>query len=43
MSRLAEFRRLEQQSATQFAELEAIKGDTATQTEMAMRVSRAHF
>jgi hypothetical protein len=35
MSRLAEFRRLEQQLATQLAELEAMKGDTAIQAEMA--------
>lgn len=34
MSRLAEFRRLEQQLATQLAELEAMKSDTAIQTEM---------
>lgn len=35
MSRLAEFRRLEQQLAAQLAELEAMKGDTAIQAEMA--------
>ena len=34
MSRLAEFRRLEQQLATQLAELEAMKGNTAIQAEM---------
>jgi len=34
MSRLAEFRRLEQQLAQQLAELEAMKGDTAIQAEM---------
>lgn len=34
MSRLAEFRRLEQQLAAQLAELEAMKGDTAIQAEM---------
>lgn len=34
MSRLAEFRRLEQQLAAQLAELEAMKGDTAVQAEM---------
>ena len=35
MSRLAEYRRLEQQLAAQLAELEAMKGDTAIQAEMA--------
>lgn len=35
MSRLAEFRRLEQKLAAQLAELEAMKGDTAIQAEMA--------
>ena len=34
MSRLAEYRRLEQQLAAQLAELEAMKGDTAIQAEM---------
>ena len=34
MSRLAEYRRLEQQLAVQLAELEAMKGDTAIQAEM---------
>lgn len=34
MSRLAEFRRLEQQLAQQLAELEAMKGDSAIKAEM---------
>lgn len=34
MSRLAEYRRLEQQLAQQLAELEAMKGDGAIQIEM---------
>lgn len=34
MSRLAEFRRLEQQLAQQLAELEAMKGDSAIRAEM---------
>lgn len=34
MSRLAEYRRLEQQLAQQLAELEAMKGDGAIQAEM---------
>lgn len=34
MSRLAEYRRLEQQLAQQLAELEAMKGDGAIQVEM---------
>lgn len=34
MSRLAEYRRLEQQLAQQLAELEAMKSDGAIQTEM---------
>lgn len=34
MSRLAEFRRLEQQLAQQLAELEAMKSDGAIQAEM---------
>lgn len=34
MSRLAEYRKLEQQLATQLAELESMKGDSALQKEM---------
>eukprot|EP01132_Coremiostelium_polycephalum_P022249 gene22249-26400_t len=34
MSRLVEFRRLEQQLAQQLAELEAMKGDSAIKAEM---------
>ncbi len=34
MSRLAEYRKLEQQLAAQMAELEAMKDDTALKTEM---------
>lgn len=34
MSRLAEFRRLEQQLALQLAELEAMKGDSSIKVEM---------
>lgn len=34
MSRLAEFRRVEQQLALQLAELEAMKGDSAIKAEM---------
>jgi hypothetical protein len=34
MSRLAEFRKLEQQLATQLAELESMKGDSGLQAEM---------
>lgn len=37
MSRLAEYRKLEQQLAAQLAELESMKGDLALQAEMAPR------